>query len=96
MAVTSLWLAWLKLGPLGGPVILLSLARSGLAAAGMGLGLYAVLKLGTMLPAVWVLFACTAAGLVIYAAISYLIKTPELRVLISFAVERMSKTGVQG
>jgi putative peptidoglycan lipid II flippase len=93
MAVTSLWLARLKLGPLGGRVILLSLARSGLAASGMGLGLYAALMFGTALPAVWVLAASTTAGLTTYLMISYLIKTPELRILVASIAERVWKAG---
>jgi len=104
MAATGLLLARHRLGPLGGRAVLLSLARNGLAAAGMGLGLYAMLQLVALLPTVgrptgvwaasaWVLAACTVAGLAVYLAIAYLFKTPELQILIASVIDRGYRTG---
>jgi putative peptidoglycan lipid II flippase len=107
MAATGLLLARHRLGPLGGRALLISFARNGLAAAGMGLGLYAVLQIVSLLPTVgrptgvwaasaWVLAACTAVGLAVYLAIAYLFKTPELRILIASVIDRSPSTSDQG
>jgi len=93
MAVTSLALARRKLGALGGRMILFSLARTGLAAAGMGLGLYAALQFTSALPAIWVLAGCTAAGLLAYFGLAYLTRAPELRILVASIADRTWKAG---
>jgi putative peptidoglycan lipid II flippase len=94
MAVVSLVLARRRLGPLGGRVILFSLLRSGLAAAGMGAGVYAVLRFGSALPNVWLLVACTMIGLAAYGMIGYLIKTPELRILVASVTDFVERSSL--
>lgn len=83
MAVVSLWLARRKLGPLGGRMILISFIKIGLAALGMGLGLYTIMMLASAWPVVWQVGVCVIAGLLVYSLLAYLLKLAELQSLIA-------------
>ncbi len=93
MSVMSLGLTRWKLGPLGGRTILTAFAKIGLAAFGMGVGLYAILKLVTAWPVVWSVAACVGIGSASYLALAHLLRLAELRILIAALLRRFKPGG---
>lgn len=93
MSLISLGLTRWKLGPLGGRRILLAFAKIGLAAFGMGVSAYAVLKLAPAWPVVWSVTVCVGIGVVSYLALAYILRLAELQILIAAVLRRFKPEG---
>jgi putative peptidoglycan lipid II flippase len=95
MATASLWLARRKLGPLGGRMILVSFAKIGLAAFGMGIALWGLWIWHPIPNPLAMLVLLVAVGLAVFALLAFAVRLSELRILLDTIQTRLDQVKVE-